>query len=124
MDTPRQTLEGSVVGDYRVVERLGQGGMGTVWRARDDKLERDLAIKMLRADTGSSEENTQRLLIEARAAAGIQSRHVAQVLQLGTTELGEPYVVMELLQGKTLFELVTRERKLMPARAVRIASHV
>ncbi len=117
-------LKGRVIGSYRVIERVGQGGMGTVWRARDEQLERDVAIKMLRPDAGPSPENTARLVVEARAAACIRSRHVAQVYELGTTGDGQDYVVMELLEGKTLLEVLGRERRLSAERAARVGRHV
>lgn len=100
--------------------------MGVVWRARDELLERDVAIKMVLpcSDAARSKETAARFLIEAKAAAAIQSRHVAHVLQLGTTAAGEVYIVLELLTGKTLLEILERERTLPTTRAVRIARHV
>src|SRR5688572_21353078 len=99
-----QIKAGNKVGTYELIDKLGQGGMGTVWRARDTTLERDVAIKMIlpNDDAAAQRESVARFLIEAKAAAAIRSRHVAQVLQLGTTDSGDAYIVMELLEGRTL----------------------
>ena len=117
---------GRSVGTYVLKERLGQGGMGMVWRAHDAALERDVAIKMILppGDPTHAREVAVRFLVEAKAAAAIKSRHVAQVLQLGTTDEGEVYIVMELLEGSTLLTLLLRERTLPAPRAVRIACQI
>lgn len=114
---------GRRIGSYILVERLGRGGMGVVWRARDPDLEREVAIKMMTSGeehTAVEEELAQRFLLEARAAARIQSRHVVQVMQLGRTEQGEVFIVMELLKGRSL-HAVLREGAIPPPRALRIA---
>src|SRR5688572_4037095 len=115
-------LRGLAVAHYKLVEPIDDDGR--VWRAREDRLERDVAIKIV--FPGNSEEDARRelrLLIEAKATARIQSRYVARVLMLGTTDDGAPFVATELLQGETLAALLKRET-LSVERATRIASHI
>jgi serine/threonine-protein kinase len=118
-------VRGQRVGPYELLEQIGSGGMGVVWRARDTVLLRDVAVKMLkRSSSPEDSERDARFFVEARAAASIRSRHVAQVLQLGMSEDGESFIAMELLEGKTLALVLARERRLQFRRAVRIARHV
>lgn len=116
---------GRRIGPYLVGERLGRGGMGIVYRAVDTTLDREVAIKMMvpAGDESVVAEQTARFTLEAKAAARIQSRHVAQVIQYGKTDSGELYIVMELLEGRPLDKLLLHGR-VEPARAVRIARHI
>ncbi|MBI1944273.1 MAG: serine/threonine protein kinase [Deltaproteobacteria bacterium] len=117
--------QGRRIGPYLVQERLGRGGMGVVYRAVDTTLDRQVAIKMMvpAGDDAVVAEQTARFTLEAKAAARIQSRHVAQVIQYGKTETGELYIVMELLDGQPLDKLLLHG-KVPPTRAVRIARHI
>jgi serine/threonine-protein kinase len=116
------------VDHYRLEEKLGAGGMGVVYRATDTLLDRPVALKMLHApaDLGGTDvaEAQGRFLREAKAAARIRSRHVAQVLQLGTTAEGDAYIVMEFLQGETLSRLLARVGRLPAARVVAIGRQI
>ena len=95
--TPRP---GVVVADrYAIVRRLASGGMGTVWVARDRALEIDVAMKFMAPELASSSEARGRFEREARAAAGLRSQHVVQILDYGV-EGDTPYMAMELLQGR------------------------
>src|SRR5688572_2266247 len=100
--------------------------MGVVYKAMDTVLDRPVAIKMMMAsgDEGVQREQTARFLVEAKAAARIQSRHVAQVLQFGETPEGEVYIAMELLNGQPLSRLIQKEGRVGVVRAVRIARHI
>ncbi len=114
------------IGPYRLEEKLGAGGMGVVYKAVDTLLDRVVAIKMMHASDLLGEdvnlpEVQARFLREAKAAARIKSRHVAQVLQLGTTETGEAYIVMEYLQGKPLSRVITKGGQMPAPRVVHIA---
>jgi len=90
------------VGRYVVVEKLGAGGMGEVYRARDETLEREVALKVLPAAKSDDGEARMRLLREARAAAKVRHPNLVAVHDAGTTETHEVYVVMELVEGMTL----------------------
>lgn len=93
-------------GKYRVERVIGQGGMGTVVRARHTLLEQYVAIKVLAAEIAADPQYTQRFLREAQAAVIIKGEHVARVLDVGTRENGAPFMVMEYLEGQDLGAMV------------------
>lgn len=106
---------GSVVaGKYRVERLLGEGGMGWVVQAMHLQLDQRVALKFMNASSASaSPQAVARFLREARAAARIQSEHVARVSDVGTLETGAPYLVMEYLEGQDLDSLL-RARNALP----------
>ena len=87
---------------YRLVEPIGQGGMATVWRAEHVTLGRAVAIKFLVGIGTNVSHRSERFIREARVIATVRHRHVVDVLDFGVTEEGQPYMVMELLEGVTL----------------------
>lgn len=96
-------LLGGLLGErYQVVERLGQGGMGAVYRVRHAVLGKEFAAKVLRAELARDAELAQRFTREARAMARIANAHVIQITDFGELEDGRPYFVMELLKGESL----------------------
>jgi len=104
----RVTLsEGTTLGDYKVQSLLGSGGMGEVYRARDLRLGRDVAIKVLPPFFATDRARLQRFEQEARAAAALNHPNILAVHQMGTYE-GAPYLVSELLEGETLRARVKR----------------
>jgi len=94
---------GQGIGPYEILSLLGAGGMGEVYRARDARLRRDVAIKFLRAETSSDPERLRRFEQEARAAGALNHPNVLAVHDVGTHE-SAPYLVTELLEGMTLRE--------------------
>jgi eukaryotic-like serine/threonine-protein kinase len=97
------SLVGTLVADkYRIDHLLGQGGMGLVYAATHLDLARRVALKLIRRELMETESVAERFLREARAAARIQSEHVGRVLDVGRLETGEPYIVMEFLEGQDL----------------------
>ncbi|HEX6737257.1 MAG TPA: serine/threonine-protein kinase, partial [Vicinamibacteria bacterium] len=96
---------GGRIGRYLVTGRIGRGGMGMVYRAFDESLERELAIKILTAEAGESEEHRQRFAIEAKAAAKLQHPNIVTVFELGE-DRGVPFIAMELLSGADLEALL------------------
>ncbi len=94
------------VAHFRILGRLGQGGMGVVYRARDEALRRTVALKLL-ADSGEDSETRQRFLREARSAAAIAHPNVATVHQVGEAE-GRLFIAMELVEGESLRERLER----------------
>ncbi len=108
--TLRVTLtSGTKLGDYEVKSMLGSGGMGEVYRARDSRLGRDVAIKVLPSFLSSDSDRLRRFEQEARAAAALNHPNILAVFQMGKYE-GTPYLVSELLEGETLREQIKRGR--------------
>jgi serine/threonine protein kinase len=109
---------GDVVdGRYVLIEPLGKGGMGVVWKARSTALDVEVAVKLVRGSTPSAEA-FKRMAREAHAAARLGHPAMATVLDFGATPSGDPYVVMELLHGESLGEVLGRERRVETLRAV------
>jgi len=109
---------GSVLcGKYRLDALIGEGAMGAVWQATNLPLEAPVAIKLTHPELDGA--FRERLLLEARAAAGFVHPAIVRVFDVAETELGDPFIVMELLQGSTLTQLSKRER-FTAVRAVQI----
>jgi eukaryotic-like serine/threonine-protein kinase len=104
-------------GKYRIDSILGRGGMAIVVGATHETLGHRVAIKLLLPDAGSSPAHAQRILREARAAAGLTSENATRVLDIGALDSGEPYIVMELLTGMDFGRLL-QERGPLPLRDV------
>ncbi len=94
--------ENSVVGPYRIVRKLGQGGMGSVYEALHQTLGRHVAIKVLHPEVARNEEFAQRFANEARASNIVDHPDVVQITDHGTLPDGIPYIVMEYLKGESL----------------------
>ena len=92
---------GSMLGPYRVLEKLGEGGMGQVWRAHDTRLERDVALKVLPAEAPGDDTARARLVREARLASKLNHPHICTVYDVGEAE-GQTYIAMELVEGQPL----------------------
>src|SRR4051812_37813767 len=115
--------EGLPLGHYRLMEKLGEGGMGEVWRARHQLLARPCAIKLIRpellGDT-KGEAAIERFRLEARTIARLTSPNTVRLYDFGVSETGGFYFVMELLTGMDVFSLVQRFGPLPPERSVAI----
>jgi Tol biopolymer transport system component len=98
---------GQKLGAYEIVGPLGAGGMGEVYRARDTRLERSVAIKILPADVAGKEDRRARFDREARAVAGLNHPHICALYDIGS-EAGVDYIVMELLDGESLAKRLER----------------
>jgi eukaryotic-like serine/threonine-protein kinase len=99
--------KGSRLGEYRIVACIGAGGMGEVYRARDTRLNRDVAIKVLPSFLSADRDRLRRFEQEARAAAALNHPNILAVFQMGTHD-SAPYMVSELLEGSTIREQVKR----------------
>ncbi|MCD9877537.1 serine/threonine-protein kinase [Streptomyces guryensis] len=116
-----------IAGRYRLLSPLGEGGMGTVWRARDEVLHREVAVKEVRAPAGLAAADVERLYArlerEAWAAARVANRNVVTVYDVATQD-GRPWIVMELVRGISLAELLDAEGPVEPQRAAHIGAEV
>src|SRR2546426_9259036 len=92
---------GQTLGHYRVLEEIGSGGMGEVYRACDDRLGREVALKVLKPSLANDRDRLRRFEQEARAAAALSHPNIVAVYDIGMHN-GAPYIVSELLQGQTL----------------------
>ncbi len=92
---------GQVLGHCRVVSKIGEGGMGVVYRAYDEVLHRDVALKVVKKDAGLDASASQRLLYEARASSSLAHPNICTIYEVGETD-GDLYIVMELVEGKSL----------------------
>src|SRR5215467_6085764 len=98
---------GTKLGPYEIQSPLGAGGMGEVYRARDTRLDRTVALKVLASHLSSSPELKQRMEREARAISSLNHPHICQLYDIGSQD-GADFLVMEFLEGETLAERVQR----------------
>ncbi|MFI5686414.1 serine/threonine-protein kinase [Streptomyces sp. NPDC051636] len=116
-----------IAGRYRLLSPLGEGGMGTVWRARDEVLHREVAVKEVRAPAGLPGPDVERMYArlerEAWAAARVANRNVVTVYDVAV-EGGRPWIVMELVRGLSLADQLEAEGPLTPQRAAHIGAEV
>jgi len=121
-------VNGRVLGGrYELAEMLGQGGMAEVFRARDTRLGRTVAVKILRTDLARDPSFERRFAREAQACAGMNHPNVVAVFDTGADTEGDvtiPYIVMEYVDGTTLKDLLLTGRRLLPQRALEITAGV
>jgi len=108
---------GQTFGNYQVVRLVGEGGFGEVYEAQNQFLQRRAAIKVLHKGMGEDPELVRRFLNEARAASAIRHPNIIEVLDAGVTPEGEPYILMEFLEGDSLHRLLLQQGR-MPVRMV------
>lgn len=119
-----EPLAGRVLAEkYLLIDRLGEGGFGSIWRAEHQTLKSKVAVKLIDLDMARKEGAVERFLREAQATAALRSPHVVQVLDYGV-DGDQPFIVMELLEGENLAERIERCGALSPLEAVRIVTHV
>jgi serine/threonine protein kinase len=114
-------IDDVIDGKYRLVKLLGQGGMGTVFVAEHLVLGKKVAIKFLHTQYADSQEAIKRFYREAQAAAAVGHEGIVEVHDIGTSEDGSPFLVMEILHGESLFEIITRQGRIDVDAAIEIA---
>ena len=107
-------LTGKSLGRYEILELLGEGGMGVVYRAHDTQLKREVAVKVLREDAVSDPKRIERFEREAHAVARLTHPNILEIFDFGTDD-GVSYAVMELLEGETLRHRLIRSKIPMKA---------
>jgi len=100
-------MKGRILSHFEIIEKLGEGGMGTVWQARDTRLNRHVAIKMLPAHMLHDEQRKQRFMQEAQAASALNHPNIITIYEIAS-EGGVDFIVMELVKGKTLDQIISR----------------
>ena len=110
------------VAHYRIMEALGAGGMGAVYKAYDERLHRIVALKLLPPEYTSNEERRRRFEQEARAASGLSHPHILTVYEFGE-DGGRPYMAMEYVEGETLRQKIN-SRALPIAEALTLAAQM
>jgi eukaryotic-like serine/threonine-protein kinase len=119
-----ESLAGRVLAEkYLLIDRLGEGGFGSIWRAEHQVLRSPVAVKLIDLNMARKDGAVERFLREAQATAALRSPHVVQVLDYGV-DGDQPFIVMELMEGENLAERVARVGPLPPIEVVRIVTHV
>ncbi len=122
LDSGNDPLLGTTVaGRFTVISRLGSGSMGAVYRARQEAVQRDVALKIVRAERAFDPETRARFEREARATSALASPHTVTVFDFGSAEDGSWFLAMELLKGETLGERLRKIGRLAVPDAVRVA---
>jgi predicted Ser/Thr protein kinase len=111
-------------GDFEILEEIGKGGMGQVYKARQISLDRDVAIKVLPADLGDVEEFRERFDVEAKAVASLMHENILQIYSKGVTDEGIHYFAMEYVDGEDLADKIKRGVSFTEAEAIDIAVQV
>jgi serine/threonine protein kinase len=119
MDIPRV-----IANRFRIECEIGRGGMGTVYLATHLGLERPVAIKVLKAEFAADPEVAERFMREARTMARLRHTRAAMIFDAGSLPDGRPFIVMEHVEGATLADVLAREGRFPPERAVRIACEI
>jgi serine/threonine-protein kinase len=101
-----------LAGKYRVIRELGRGGMAAVYEAANVDIGKRVAIKLLAGHLATSQTVVERFLREARAVAKIRSPHICDVYDAGRLDDGTPYLVLELLEGESLYDAMVRDRQM------------
>jgi serine/threonine-protein kinase len=115
---------GDMVGEYRIVRGLGEGGFGTVYEAVQPIIDKRVAIKVLKRELTAREEAVSRFIGEARAVNQIRHRNIVDIFSFGTLPDHQHYFVMELLEGTTLREHMKQHRRLLPAEVIALAQPI
>jgi serine/threonine protein kinase len=110
------------IAHYRIIETLGAGGMGAVYKAYDKKLHRVIALKLLPPEYISQQDRRRRFLQEARAASALNHPHILTVYEVGEDD-GKPYIAMEYVEGETLRQKI-RSRALQVKETLDIAIQI
>src|SRR6476660_6772227 len=113
---------GTRLGPYDIVALIGTGGMGEVYRARDDRLGREVAVKVIRSTGATDPDRLHRFELEARASGQLNHPNVLAIYDIGTHE-GVPYLVSELLEGETI-RLRLVDGPIGPSKALAYAAQI
>src|SRR5262249_49727737 len=113
----------TIIGRYQLHEKLGQGGMGIVYRAHDTLLQRTVAVKVISASVDQTAELRERFFREARAAGQLSHKNIITIHDLGEHE-GHPFLAMEYLEGEDLLARVRSRQRMSLRRKLEIAAEI
>lgn len=99
---------GKTISHYKILEKLGEGGMGVVYKAEDTKLRRTVALKFLHAELTCDEEATQRFIHEAQAASALQHNNICTIHDINETDDRQLFIIMDCYEGESLKEKIAR----------------
>lgn len=119
MDVPQ-----IIAGRFRIECKIGSGGMGTVYRARQFGLERPVAVKIIKSEFASDPNVAERFMREARTMARLRHRHAAMIFDAGTLADGRHFIIMEFVEGQTLSRVMGQRGPLPPDQSVKIAVEI
>ncbi len=115
---------GQTIGSYRILQKIGTGGMGAVYLAEHPLIGKRVALKVIHRDLANNKEVVQRFFQEAKAVTKIGSDHIVEIHDFGQTPDGDHFYIMEYLEGQTLAQLLGRERVLPVMRALHIGAQI
>lgn len=107
-------MKGKTISHYHIREKLGQGGMGVVYRAEDTRLKRSVALKFLPVEMTRDQEANRRFLHEARAASALDHQNLCNIHEIGETDDGQMFLVMAHYEGQTL------RKKMAPGQSLQL----
>ncbi len=114
---------GKTISHYKILEHIGSGGMGVVYKAEDLKLGRPVAIKFLSTHLGKDEEEKKRFIFEAKAASGLEHSNICNIHEIDETEDGQMFIVMAFYEGETLRKKID-QRPLELEKLINIAKQI
>ncbi len=101
-------MVGKTLSHYKIIEKLGSGGMGTVYKARDTKLDRFVALKFLPQHLSQADEEKKRFIHEAKAASALDHPNICTIYEIDETEDGQMFIAMACYDGESLKEKIDR----------------
>src|SRR6266496_3948230 len=107
-------MSSRAIAHYTIAEKIGEGGMGVVWKARDTRLDRLVALKVLPADKVTDPDRKRRFVQEAKAASALNHPNIVTIYEIGSED-GVDFIAMEYVAGKTLEQLIARRGMRLPA---------
>src|SRR5690349_8779316 len=116
--------EGQAIGNYRILNKIGTGGMGAVYLAEHPLIGKKVALKVIHRELAGNKEVVQRFFQEAKAVTRINHEHIVEIHDFGVTPEGDHFYIMEYLEGKTLAHVIAHDRVMDVMRALHITAQI